>query len=212
MRSALLAGGTGLIGGQLLRLLLDSTTYDRVVAITRKRLPEHPKLAQLTIEFDQIAAHADAMKADDVFCCLGTTIAKAGSKEKFYDVDFRFPLAVADATHKMGATKYLLVSSLGANSKSPVFYNRVKGEIEEAVLHVGFETVHIFRPSLLLGERGEKRSAEDAAKLFYRIFGFVIPKKYMAIDSGKVASAMLHFASQNKSGNFIHESAELQDY
>jgi uncharacterized protein YbjT (DUF2867 family) len=212
MRTALLAGGTGLIGSHLLQLLIHSAHYDRIIAITRRDLPAHPKLTQLTIDFEKIEDHADALKADDVFCCLGTTIAKVRSKEKFYQVDYHYPLQLAKITHAMGATKYMLVSSLGADKNSSIFYSRVKGEIEDAVCHVGFESIHIFRPSLLLGNRREHRSGEDAARLFYTFFGFLIPKKYKAIESQKVAGAMIHFASQNKSGNFIHESTALQNF
>jgi uncharacterized protein YbjT (DUF2867 family) len=92
------------------------------------------------------------------------------------------------------------------------FYNRVKGEVEEAISSAGFPTVHIFRPSLLVGPRSEPRAGEDAAKVFYKIFGFLIPKKYKAIESNKVAKAMLHFATQNQKGKFTHESVDLQNF
>lgn len=212
MKTALIAGGTGLIGQQLLQLLLESPRYGKVIALTRHDLPEHPKLSQIKAEVGNLTEKAESLKADDVFCCLGTTIAKAGSKEKFREIDFDYPFQLAKIIHAAGAKQYMLVSALGANKASSIFYNQVKGEIEEAVAGFGFETVHIFRPSLLLGPRTEKRSGEDAAKFFYKVFGFIIPEKYKAIESAKVARAMLYFASQNKSGNFIHESGELQNF
>jgi len=212
MKSALIAGSTGLIGKQLLQLLLESTHYSKVIALTRHDLEEHSKLVQIKIEFGNISEKAEALKADDVFCCLGTTMAKAGSKERFRQVDFYYPFLLAKITRSAGAKQFMLVSSLGADKASSIFYNQVKGEIEEAVSSVGFETVQIFRPSLLLGPRTEKRSGEDAARFFYKVFGFLIPKKYKAIESIKVARAMLRFASQNKRGNFIHESLELQNF
>lgn len=212
MKTALVAGGTGLIGNQLLQLLLESPQYSKVIALTRRDLPGHSKLVQIKIEFGNITEKAESLKTDDVFCCLGTTMAKAGSKEKFRQVDFYYPLLLAKITHSAGAKQYMLVSALGANKASSIYYNEVKGEIEETVSTVEFETVHIFRPSLLLGSRTEKRSGEDAAKFFYKVFGFLIPGKYKAIESVKVARAMLHFASQNKKGNFIHESKELQRF
>jgi uncharacterized protein YbjT (DUF2867 family) len=212
MKTALIAGATGLIGGQLLTLLLDSDRYAKVIAFTRHQLPTHPKLIQLNIDDGKIGAVDSASRADDVFCCLGTTMAKAHTKEKFYYVDFTLPYLLAKNSLQHGANQYLLVSALGANKKSSIYYNQVKGETEEAISNIGFGTVHIFRPSLLLGPRVEKRSAEDAAKIFYRIFGFLIPAKYKAIDSMKVARAMLHFAAQQQGGNFIHESTELQDF
>ena len=212
MRTALIAGSTGLIGKQLLQLLLESEEYKKVIALTRQDLPSHPKLTQLKIELGTVSEKGDLLKADDVFCCLGTTMAKAGSKEKFRQVDFYYPLLLAKTAKGTGAKKYLLVSALGADKNSRIFYNEVKGELEEAVSTAGFDAVHIFRPSLLLGPREEKRSGEDAAKIFYKIFGFLIPAKYQAIESIKVARAMLHFASQDKRGNFIHDSRELQQF
>jgi len=212
VKTALLAGSTGLIGSQLLQLLLEAPQYDKVIALTRRGITAHPKLVQVKVEFENIAEKVDGLVADDVFCCLGTTMEKAGSKEEFHKVDFEYPYLLAKATQQKGARQFMLTSSLGANKKSSIYYNKVKGEIEEAVSAIGFETVHIFRPSLLLGQRSEKRSAEVAAKLFYKVFGFLIPGKYKAIESAKVATAMIYFASQNKSGNFIHESIELQSF
>jgi uncharacterized protein YbjT (DUF2867 family) len=212
MKTALIAGSTGLIGNQLLQLLLESTHYDRVIALSRVDLPAHPKLVQVIGDFKNFKEESKSIIADDVFCCLGTTMAKARSKEKFREVDFDYPLLIATATHSMGAKQYLLVSALGANKKSAVFYNQVKGEIEDEITSCGFRTVHIFRPSLLLGPRTEQRSTEDSAKFFYKFFGFLIPQKYKAIESAKVAKAMIHFASLDKSGIFIHESMDLQQF
>ena len=212
MKTALIAGATGLIGGQLLDLLLASDQYVSVIAWTRKDLAQHKKLVQLKMTEGSPPALNATLQVDDVFCCLGTTMAKARSKEKFYQVDFTYPLLLGKAGVDHRAKKYLLVSALGANKHSPVYYNRVKGEIEDAIKKLEYDAVHIFQPSLLLGPREEKRSAEDAAKFFYKFFGFFIPKKYKAIESIKVARAMLHFASDSKSGTFIHESMELQKF
>jgi len=212
MKTALIAGSTGLIGSQLLQLLLSSDHYSEVVALTRQDLPRHPKLRQLKIDFANLGESLDQFKADDVFCCLGTTMAKAGSKENFYQVDFYYPLLLAKSSVQRGARQFPLISALGASRNSSVYYNQVKGEIEEAIMATGFETLHIFRPSLLLGPRTEHRTAEDAAKMVYKIFGFLIPKKYKAIQSSKVAKAMLHFASQDQTGVHIHESQDLQSF
>jgi uncharacterized protein YbjT (DUF2867 family) len=212
MKTALIAGSTGLIGRQLLQLLLESNRYSKVIAITRHDLPVHPRLVQIKTDFDSIGNKSTGLKADDVFCCLGTTMAKAGSKEKFYQVDFYYPLLLAKISKAEGAKQYLLVSALGADKKAVVYYNQVKGEIEEAVRGVEFETLHVFRPSLLLGPRQEKRVGEDVAKFVYSFFGFLIPARYKAIQSIKVARAMLALASQEQKGFFLHESAELQKF
>lgn len=211
MKTALIAGGTGLIGRQLLQLLLSSDRYDAVIGLTRKDLGYHPKLTQAKID-GSAGALDPTQRIDDVFCCLGTTMARAGSKEKFYQVDFTYPIEIAKKALGLGAKQFLIITALGAHKRSPVYYNRVKGEIEEAVLDLEYKSVHIFRPSLLLGDRTESRAGEDAAKFFYRVFGFMIPKKYKAIDATKVAKAMLHFASQEQDGKFIHESGHLQEF
>jgi uncharacterized protein YbjT (DUF2867 family) len=212
MKTALIAGSTGLIGKQLLELLLKSDRYGKVIALTRNDLTPHPKLQILKVEFEKLDQWANALVCDDVFCCLGTTMAKAGSRDNFYQVDFFYPLLIAKTSQSKGATQYLLVSALGANKESSIYYNRVKGEVEEAIRQVGFKTFHIFRPSLLLGPRQEKRSGENLAKVLYQMFRFIIPRKYKAIQSVKVAGAMIKLASEDKTGTYIHESEELQEY
>lgn len=213
MRTALIAGSTGLVGQQLLQLLLKSDRYSTVKAITRSQLRiEDPKLVQIVTDYKNLDSLADQLAADDIFCCLGTTMSKAGSKEKFREVDYSFPLALSNIAKKTGAKQFLIVSALGASVKSSVYYNRVKGEMEEAILKFDFSAIHIFRPSLLLGIRGEKRPGEDLAKAFYKIFWFLIPDKFKAIESGKVAKAMLYFARREQQGKFIHESREMQHF
>jgi uncharacterized protein YbjT (DUF2867 family) len=211
MRTALVAGGTGLVGSQLLTFLLESNRYGKVIALTRTELPAHPKLEQVPVTQETLSG-GQHLKADDIFCCLGTTIAKAKTKENFYQIDFYYPLLLARSGYANGARQYMLISALGASKDSSVYYNRVKGEVEEAIGAVGLETLHIFRPSLLLGPRQEQRAGEDAAKFFYKAFGFLIPKKYKAIESAKIARGMLHYASQEQKGTFIHESKDLQHF
>jgi len=209
-RTALVAGSTGLIGNQLLELLLADDTYSNVIALSRKPLSvAHPKLKNVVLESNELKNHQE-LKADDVFCCLGTTIRQAKTKEAFRNIDFDYPMELARLLKSTGANQFLLVSALGADKTSKIFYNQVKGEVEVAIGEVGFSTYHIFRPSLLVGPRQEQRAGEDAAKVFYKIFGFLIPTKYKSIESIKVARAMIHFAKENTPGKFIHESSALQ--
>jgi uncharacterized protein YbjT (DUF2867 family) len=213
LKTALVAGSSGLIGSQLLNLLLEDSRYGRIIAISRKPIElAHPKLENVVLEFDQLQKHSQALKCDDIFCCLGTTIKKVKTKEAFRKVDFDYPLELARLGKEHGVEKYLLVSALGANKNSSLFYNQVKGEVEDAIAKIGMPTLHIFRPSLLVGPRSEPRSGEEAAKWVYKIFGFIIPAKYMAIESIKVAQAMIHIAQENMKGVVIHESKELQAY
>ena len=213
MKTAVVAGATGLVGHELLGLLATSNSYSRVIALTRRPIAsDHPKISYVVTNFENLENSLAGYAADDVFCCLGTTMAKAGSKEKFFRVDYTYPVALAHATLGLGAKQYLLVSALGAEKNSSIYYNRVKGQVEESVKAMGFRSIHILRPSLLLGRREETRTAEDAAKLLYRIFGFVIPQKYKAIEARAVAHAMVEYASLNIAGVFVHESKEMQKF
>ena len=212
-KTALLVGSTGLIGKQLLQLLLQSDRYGKVIAIARKPIGlNHPKLEVIISPLNELGQHAEKLKADDVFCCLGTTMKQAKTKEAFRAVDFDAPLQVAKLALQQGARQYLLVSALGANKGSSIFYNRVKGEVEEEITKLGYSTYHIVRPSLLLGDRKEQRAGEEAAQFFYKIFGKIIPQRYKAIDGGKVAKALLFLASSDHPGHWVHESGSLQSY
>lgn len=213
MKTAMVAGATGLIGKELLGQLAASDDYSRVIALTRRPVTsDNPNITYVVTNFENLENSLAAYTPDDVFCCLGTTLAKAGSKEKFFRVDYTYPVALAHTTLALGATQYLLVSALGAEKNSSIYYNRVKGQVEDSVKAMRFRSIHILRPSLLLGRRDEKRSAEDTAKLLYRLFGFIIPDKYKAIEARTVARAMLQYASVDRAGVFVHESKEIQKF
>jgi|JI9StandDraft_2_1071091.scaffolds.fasta_scaffold86256_2 uncharacterized protein YbjT (DUF2867 family) len=211
-RIALLAGATGLIGNHVLELLLADAAYDKVIALSRKPLvSKHTKLENVLVNIDEWTKVSD-LKVDDVFCCLGTTIKQAKTKAAFRKIDFEYPVEVAKALKQNGATTFLLVSALGADKSSRIFYNQVKGEVEAAVGELVYNATHIFRPSLLLGDRKEQRSGEDAAKVFYKIFGWLIPQKYKGVEAAKVARAMVAEAKSGKQGLHVYESAALQKY
>lgn len=213
-KTALLIGATGLIGKQVLQNLLESPDYGEVRALTRKSLNiRHPKLAEIIFDFD--SPDKAAVKADDIFCCLGTTIKKAGSQEAFRKVDLEYPLKIASIAKINGAEKYLIVSSMGADSKSVFFYNRVKGEVQDKLASFNFDSLHILQPSLLLGEREERRLGEKVGEVLAKLLGPLMSgslKKYKAIDSAKVARAMVVLAQKQEKGIFIHNSADLQAY
>jgi uncharacterized protein YbjT (DUF2867 family) len=213
-KTALLIGATGLIGKQVLSNLLESSDYGEVKALTRKALNvRHPKLTEIIFDFDN--PDKESVKADDVFCCLGTTIKKAGSQQAFRQVDLEYPLNIASLAKINGAEKYLIVSSMGADSKSVFFYNRVKGEVQDKLVSFNFDSLHILQPSLLLGEREERRLGEKVGEVLAKLLGPLMSggmKKYKAIDSAKVARAMVVLAQKREKGIFIHNSAELQAY
>ncbi len=216
MRTALIAGASGLVGGFLLRQLLDAPEYDRVVALGRRPLDlAHPRLVQVTADFaalDQVAAN---LRCDDAFCCLGTTIRQAGSRDAFRAVDHVAVLAFAWAARRGGAARFFAVSSLGADARSRIFYNRVKGETEAALEVLGFKTLAIFRPSLLLGSRRESRPGERlAAAVMWLADPLLLGplRPYRAIRAETVARAMIRCSlGQDGRGVLIFPSDEIED-
>ena len=214
-KTALIAGATGLVGGHCLVRLLRAPEYGRVVALTRRPLATtDPKLEQRLVEFDQLGREGfDFPQVDDVYCCLGTTIKVAGSQAAFRQVDFVYVVSLASLALGRGAQQFLLVSSLGANPKSPIFYSRVKGETEAAVSALTFEGRQIFRPSILVGERREQRPGERAGIAVMRGVSFAMLgplRKYRPIAAATVANAMVRVAVQAPSGVNVYESDVLE--
>ncbi len=214
-KTALLLGGSGLVGGYCLEELLGEPTYARVVATGRRMLPrQHPKLEQTLIDFERLEEQRDLFQVDDVFCCLGTTIKKAGSREAFRRVDYTYPLMAARAALEEGAGQYLIVTAMGADPRSRIFYNRIKGETERDLCALPYEAIHIFRPSILLGERGEFRAAEEAGKVLMHALSPLMlghTGKYRPIHAQDVARAMVKQAVGNMRGIQILESQTIQD-
>jgi uncharacterized protein YbjT (DUF2867 family) len=211
-KTALLAGATGLIGSQLLPLLLASERYAKVIVVGRKAVPTiHPKLVQVTTELDKLEDVRFKLIADDVYCCLGTTMKQAGSKEAFYQVDFLYVMKLAALAAGNFASQFMVVSSMGADPESRIYYSRVKGEMEEAVRQTPFRAIHIFRPSLLLGERAQPRLGERIGALLLKVLHPLMRGpllKYRAVPGAAVA-AMLRAAQDDGGGVRVHESAEL---
>lgn len=213
VKTALVAGSTGLVGSELLKQLDNSARYSKIICLTRQQPPPATgKFVFLQVDFDHLEDYANGLAADDIFCCLGTTMKKAGSKGAFRTVDYHYPVQLARLCKAQGARQFLMVSALGANSQSSVFYNQVKGETENAVTALGYRSVHLLRPSLLLGPRTEKRTGEDFAKLVFRLFGFLVPARYKGIEASTVARAMVALAAREEAGIYFHESVDLQKY
>jgi uncharacterized protein YbjT (DUF2867 family) len=213
-RTALLVGATGLVGGHCLQMLLEAEAYEKVVIILRRPFPlTHPKLEHRIVNFDKLDQFAQDIGADDIYCCLGTTINVAGSEDAFRRVDYTYPIQVAAIGAKNGAQQFLVVSALGADHKSKIFYNRVKGELEEAVSKIPFEAVHIFRPSLLVGKRSDSRIGERIGNAVMRPLSVFMGgplKKYRPIEARAVAHAMILSAASNQTGIHIYESDQIQ--
>ena len=207
-RIALVAGATGLVGGLLLRRLASGTDYAEVRVIGRRPpAQEHGKFRFIASDYSDLAAHAASLAVDDVFCCLGTTLRIAGSRPAFERVDYHMVVDLARAARKAGAKKFLVVSAVGASERSAAFYSRVKGRMEAAVSALPFEAVHIVRPSLILGDRQQRRPAEDVAQ---RVAPLLSPlllgplKKYRAIDADDIAEALVTLARGPLKGAQVH--------
>ena len=207
MSSIALLGATGLVGRHCLELLADDRAFDRVVVVARRRFGEAtaPRVQGHLIDFDQLEAHADIFAVDQVICTLGTTITAAGSKERFRAVDYDIPIAAARMALRKGARHFLLVSSIGAGASSRFFYLRVKGELEDALRTLGFRSVTIVRPSVLLGDRGEFRVSEEIAKRF----GSLVPGRWRPVHARDVAQALVRSAKADVPGMHILESDEI---
>ena len=235
MRIAIISGGSGLVGTQLLHQFFKQDQYDQVIAVGRRELTlKHKKLVQIQVDFNKLNAvnlegklrekdigglnHSliSALNAGDfvmhAFCALGTTIKQAGSKENFYKIDHDFVLAFARWTHQLGASKFLYVSAIGADPGSRIFYNKVKGEIERDLKPLPFDYIGIFQPSVLLGDRKESRIGEDVGKVVMKAVTFLgIYKQYKPIHDYQVAKAMLHHAAQDKTGIETISSKEMHE-
>jgi uncharacterized protein YbjT (DUF2867 family) len=217
-RTSILLGASGLVGGHLLPLLAADPAYTEVRCFTRRPLglalgAKVAKVREVVVDFDDPATYRDYVAVDDVFCCLGTTIKKAGSQEAFRKVDFEAPVAIARASREAGASRYVIVTAVGADPGSSIFYNRVKGETEAALGKLGFPRgLSIVRPSMLLGERSESRPAERFGVAVMRatrpLFAGGLAR-YRAIDAAAVARAMHAVAARDEAGTKVYEGKEL---
>jgi len=213
-RTALVAGASGLVGGHVLRLLLQDPTYARVTVLARRELAlAHGKLDQRVVGFDHLAQIADFPRVHDVFCCLGTTMKQAGSPDAFRKVDCTYVVELARVAVRHRASQFLVVTALGADPRSRIFYSRVKGEAEEAVRRLQFDGIQIFRPSMLVGARAESRPAERVAGLLSPLvaWAFVGPlARYRPIKAEAVARALVRVALEAPRGTHVYESHEIR--
>jgi len=203
MKKALVAGGTGLIGGYLLKALENDAKVQEVVALARNSVEKSNSKVQWKVtDFDRIDA-ATIGNADVVFCCLGTTIKKAGSQEKFRKVDHDYVVRLAKAAKAAGCQKFLVVSAIGSDADSRIFYNRVKGEMENALRQIAISRTVVFHPSMLVGPRSEKRLAERIGIAFIKVVAPLMAgglRKYRPIQAKVVAEAMLRYAKDSNPG------------
>lgn len=211
--SAVIFGGTGLTGRFLTELLITDARYDRITLFVRKEIPlYHGKVNQVLFNPDIPEEVADKIEGDQVFCCLGTTIKKAGSKEAFYKTDHDLVSNIAKIAHKNSISTFAVISSIGASADSGNFYLRTKGDMEQTLREIGFNNLIILRPSILLGLRKESRPAENIGKNVSKALSFMFIgriRKYKPIHAETVARAMIVAANQLK-GISVLESDRIE--
>ena len=212
-KTALILGTTGLVGNELVKILIQQKNYEKIHLLVRRPIVSPDSSCEVhVVDFEQLHTYLELFKVTDVFCCLGTTIKKAKSKEAFRKVDYEYPVEAAKIAKKSEVEKFLIITAMGSNAKSSIFYNRVKGEVEESLGNLSLPSVHIFRPSLLLGERkefrfGEKIAAKTSAIINVLMVGPLRP--YKAIEAKTVATAMAVVAKFGKSGMNIYPSHKI---
>ncbi|WP_340006458.1 oxidoreductase [Paenibacillus sp. FSL K6-0276] len=209
LRIAMVLGATGLVGKAVTEDLLKRDGWGEVRVLVRTPLAiEHPKLKQIVVDWENLTRYTESFEGvHSIFCCLGTTIKKAGSQEKFERVDLHYPLDAAAIARDKGVKQFLAVSSMGASAKSRNFYSRTKGRAEDGLIAIGFQGLHLFRPSLLLGQREEFRLGERVAARLMKALDFVMvgkAAKYRAIPGTTVARAMVNIASADTHGLHIY--------
>lgn len=211
MAKAIVIGATGLIGKELVRQLSQNDHYHEVVILTRRAISNLPaNCVQYIINFDDLGRFKSFITGDVLFSTLGTTLRKAGSKEAQYKIDFDYQFNVCKIAAENGVQKMVLLSSAGANSKSSIFYSRMKGELDDAVKKLSFRSVSVIRPSMLVGKREEFRLGEKIfTPLGYILTVIPFVRKYRPIRDKVVASAMIHAAQRNAEAYKIYELEDV---
>lgn len=206
----MLVGATGLVGGQVLQQLLDDARCDAVVAPTRRPLAvADPVLLNPVVDFAALPVDADWWAVDAVVCALGSTIKQAGSREMFARIDHDYPLQVATLAQAHGAQAFVLNSAMGANTQSRIFYNQVKGRLEQDLRGLGYPSLTLVRPGLIGGERAERRTGEHLAGVVLGALGPVLPRAWRINPAGNIVAAMLEAALEPRPGVQVIDSSQL---
>ncbi|WP_240673109.1 NAD(P)H-binding protein [Aequorivita ciconiae] len=192
MKTALIIGATGLTGGILLDKLIEDDSFKKIKLFSRSSVEQKsPKIEEHLIDMFKLDKYADDFKGDVVFCCIGTTKSKTPDKETYKKIDYGIPVKAAKLAQTNGIKTFIVISALGADTNSSVFYNRTKGEMQRDVLKQNIENTYILQPSLIVGDRNEARFGENVAEFFMKTLGFLIPRKYKMIHAETIAKAMI---------------------
>ncbi len=212
---AIIIGASGLTGGILLNLLLNDDRYNNVTVISRSPINiKHDKLNEIIVDFNDLHAYSESIKGDQLFCCIGTTKKKTPNQEQYRKIDIDIPVNAAKICKSNGVESFAVISAIGADAESSIFYNRTKGQMEEGVLKQNILNTVIARPSLITGTRKEQRPLEKAATLLFKgiQFLFIGPlKKYKAIEAKSIAKSMIYLVN-NPQEQRVFESSELETF
>ncbi len=213
-KTAIILGATGLTGSILLKKLLKDPSFEKIKLFSRSSAKKNsPKIEEHLIDMFQLEDYSEAFQADVVFCCIGTTKANTPDKETYKKIDYGILVTAAKLAKQNNIETYIVISAMGADANSSIFYNKIKGEMQRDVLKQNIKNTYILQPSLIAGERNEKRFGEKVATFFMGTFGFLIPKKYKMIKAVTIAEAMLvlakdGFSKQQITSNEIKQIAE----
>lgn len=204
MKTAIILGATGLTGSLLLEKLLKDPSFKKIKLFSRSSVQiSNTKIEEHLIDMFELENYSEEFRADVVFCCVGTTKAKTPDKEIYKKIDYGIPVEAAKLSKKNGINTFIVISSLGADPNSSVFYNKTKGEMQRDVLNQNIENTYVLQPSLIVGNRNVSRFGEDMAGFFMKIFGFLVPKKYKMIQAEIIADAMRTLAKENYTEKII---------
>jgi uncharacterized protein YbjT (DUF2867 family) len=211
---AIIAGASGLIGSNLVNILLEAPQYAEVLVIVRKELPvKHKKLVQLVINFDELDNYTEAITGHTVFSCLGTTKSQTPDEKQYRKIDYNYPLQLAHIAKQNGVDQFHVVTALGANKNSSTFYLKLKGELEDELQKAGLKTLHIYQPAMLMGERKRNHLLEKIATGIFKVIDPLLMgvlKKYRSIKGATVANAMFKKSLESATGTFIYTSDKIQ--
>jgi uncharacterized protein YbjT (DUF2867 family) len=226
--TAIVAGATGLVGGELVQCLLESPYYNRVIILVRKITNlKHDKLIEIVVDYENLDAEQREFDIHQtpyygmnfekaiVFCVLGTTMKIAQSKEAFRKVDYQYPLQLAELAQKHGAEQFHVVTAMGSNPDSTIFYSQVKGQLEIALKQLNLQSLHIYHPSLILGNRTEFRFGERIGTVFMRALSLVLVgglRKYKAIHARTIAQGMMYASQKKQAGTYLYEYNDITKF
>lgn len=213
-KKAIIAGATGLIGNHLLKILLEAPEYDEIIILVRKPIAlQHSKLKQLVLNFDNLDSYSDQLKADVIFSCLGTTRKKTPDRKEYYKIDHDYPVKLGEIAKKNNIAHYHLISAIGANPDSSVFYTKMKGETERDLVNLNLPALFIYQPSMIAGNRPEKRTLE---KTLINVWKFLNPlligglKKYRSTEGETIARALYRNSLKDKKGKFVLDAEAIK--